>query len=148
MFSKNGSIYFCLIFILDQFFISGMIISSSMLVSFCVSNYKSIKDEIYFSMEPSEDSFKSNLEQDIIKVASIYGANASGKSNFVESFRCFKSLIIDGQVTKDTCVPFKFTTGRLPTTFRLSFEKDGLFTYMLTILEGKVQNEALCKDSK
>ena len=99
-------------------------------------------------MEPSEENVQSDLEQDIIKVASIYGANASGKSNFVESLSCFKSLIIDGQVSKGTCVPFKFTTGRLPTTFRLSFVNGSSYTYVLTILEGKVQNEALCKDSK
>jgi len=64
-----------------------------MLINFAFSNYKSFKDEQVFSMEEetSVDSEKAPFiyaegEPGLSCVAAIYGANAAGKSNFLQAF--------------------------------------------------------------
>lgn len=79
-----------------------------MLVDFAVKNYLSFKREIVFSMlaansvkENESDGLFSNvhnvnkINQRILKVASVYGANGSGKSNFIKALTFFKRMIIN-----------------------------------------------------
>ena len=62
-----------------------------MLVEFSVKNFLSFKDKVTFSMEKGNGDENidnviklSNIE--LLKTASIYGANASGKSSFLKAF--------------------------------------------------------------
>ena len=61
-----------------------------MLIEFSVENFKSFKDKTTFSMEKdigdehTNNVFKAN-NFDLLKSASIYGANASGKSNLLKA---------------------------------------------------------------
>jgi AAA15 family ATPase/GTPase len=77
-----------------------------MLISFSVTNFRSIKETqtIYLSVDPKlskAGKFKNNLfktglksEAHLLKSAAIYGANASGKSNFVRALSFFNSMAL------------------------------------------------------
>ncbi len=103
-----------------------------MLLQFLVSNYGSIKNEVLFSMVPSQDKeHPENILTDgrykANSLAAIYGANASGKSTL---FRAMTNAIIFirssnviqvGQ--KIPVVPFRFCDNYLsnPTKYEFTF---------------------------
>lgn len=64
-----------------------------MLIEFSVKNFMSFKNKITLSMEKGNgDENLDNIfkwkDTELVKVASIYGANASGKSNLLKAFYC------------------------------------------------------------
>lgn len=64
-----------------------------MLIEFSVKNFLSFKDKVTLSMEKgSGDELLENVFNnngvDLLKIAAIYGANASGKSNLLSAFTC------------------------------------------------------------
>ena len=64
-----------------------------MLIEFSVKNFMSFKDKVTLSMEKgngleNSDNFINTDYGEILKTASIYGANASGKSNLIKAFTC------------------------------------------------------------
>ena len=72
-----------------------------MLVLFKLRNYASFKEEMVFDMRAIK-SYKehpynlintNNDDCSLLKVVAIYGANASGKSNFVDAYQCFLSIV-------------------------------------------------------
>ena len=68
-----------------------------MLVSFSVKNYKSFKDEIILNFENTHD-YKYNsrcIKNGLLSKVVIYGANASGKSNFGFALFDIVSLLTD-----------------------------------------------------
>lgn len=70
-----------------------------MLLEFSCSNHKSIKEKVTFSALAGKDNtFESSLKQfgdyRILRTAVLYGANGSGKSNFVNAFLFVRSLVI------------------------------------------------------
>jgi AAA15 family ATPase/GTPase len=72
-----------------------------MIIEFSVTNYKSFKEKTTFSMVADEKD-KTQLQNcfdfnktTILKSAVIYGANASGKSNFMEAFGILRNLILE-----------------------------------------------------
>ena len=70
---------------------------SYMLVSFSVKNYKSFKDEIILNFENTHD-YKYNsrcIKNGLLSKVVIYGANASGKSNFGFALFDIVSLLTD-----------------------------------------------------
>lgn len=79
-----------------------------MLLEFRVSNYKSFKDEMIFSLVPAPK--QKGLDYSIIKEmagkktykglcsAIIYGPNASGKTNIIGAMDTFKSIVLRGHV--------------------------------------------------
>ncbi len=72
-----------------------------MLVEFTFENFKSFKDKTTFSMEPVSHNGKPVNEietnfkdvKSVFRTAAIFGANASGKSNFIEAFMVFKKIV-------------------------------------------------------
>lgn len=69
-----------------------------MLVNFKVSNFRSIKEEIEFSMVAGSNvdrNFTAVKNYNLLNSAVIFGANASGKSNFLRSFRFMRSLVLN-----------------------------------------------------
>lgn len=72
-----------------------------MLINFKFSNYKSFKDEAEFSMEPltNNGSISNAIETGykkapcVYRTSAIFGANASGKSNFIEAMNYFQHLM-------------------------------------------------------
>jgi uncharacterized protein len=76
-----------------------------MLVQFTVKNFLSFKEETTFSMVgiDSDHSHESHLifnpcakNQSLVRISSIYGANAAGKSNLIEAISFAQDLIIEG----------------------------------------------------
>lgn len=73
----------------------------TMLVRFRVKNFLSFHEEQVFSMTAkklrsfSERVYR-NGKYNLLRFMSIYGANASGKSNLVSAFGVFKSIVIGG----------------------------------------------------
>ncbi|MFA7083486.1 MAG: ATP-binding protein [Arcobacteraceae bacterium] len=68
-----------------------------MLLQFSVSNYRSIKDTITFSMLASlknENSFKIK-KYNLLNSAVIYGANASGKSNLLRAMAFMGRIVLN-----------------------------------------------------
>ena len=84
-----------------------------MLIGFSVGNYKSFKETVTLSMVVSsitEDDreldennlFQINHKLNLLKSAAIYGANASGKSNFVAAINFMKWFVLNS--SKETQV--------------------------------------------
>lgn len=88
-----------------------------MLVQFSVENYMSIKDKVVFSMLASSDKELSenvinNKTEKCLKSAVIYGANASGKSNFLKAIKAVEIMMINSNNMQPgmtlPITPFKF----------------------------------------
>ena len=101
-----------------------------MLIQFSVKNFMSIKDKVIFSMLASID--KENKEniiesanENYLKSAVIYGANASGKSNLIKAIRAVKIMVVNSNNMQPNTmlpiVPFKFNEKSLvePSEFEL-----------------------------
>ena len=69
-----------------------------MLVEFTVNNFKSIKNSVKFSMLTSTKDVGNTFDARDYKILSsaiIYGANASGKSNFLRAFAFMGKLVLN-----------------------------------------------------
>lgn len=70
-----------------------------MLVEFRVANFRSFREEQTFSLIASKDEkLAGNLipssRFNLLKSAALYGANASGKSNFIKAISFFKGFVL------------------------------------------------------
>lgn len=75
-----------------------------MLVNFKVSNFLSFSDEQSLSMVPSlgEDGDLIKIDEiRLLKKAVIFGANSSGKSNFIKAIAFGKKLVLEGFASGD-----------------------------------------------
>ncbi len=102
-----------------------------MLLQFKVNNFRSIKDTETFSMltatQDSGSTFKIR-DYEILNSAVFYGANASGKSNFLKAMSFMKSMVLNQhKITQSTDLiphqPFKLNseTENASSTFEMVF---------------------------
>lgn len=83
-----------------------------MILNFNISNFKSFGDDQVFSTIPGryrnkkEHIHKSRAYKSL-KFSAIFGGNASGKSNFVESLSIFRRMVVTGKTIK-TLKDFSF----------------------------------------
>ena len=134
-----------------------------MLVKFSVKNFRSFKDKSTLSMNAStrsdDNEYKElntfdvneNLlpkENTLIKSATIYGPNASGKSNVLKAIKYMKDAVILStafDVIKHN-EPFAFSKETTPTSFEIEFiKKDIFYNYSFSVLNGMIINEKLSK---
>lgn len=114
-----------------------------MLIQFGVGNYKSFKEVVTFSMIAARitakdkrldenNVFKVDDELNLLKSTAIYGANASGKSNFISAVRFMKRFVLDS--SKDT----QANEAILVESFRLNTEtaNQPSFFEMIFIIDG------------
>lgn len=126
-----------------------------MIIDFKFKNYMSFADECNFTMLANKDkSHEENLivegKERISKARIIYGANASGKSSFIEAM-LFVSKFIENsnsllEKTPIGVVPFKFCSDcfNKPSEFAITFIKDGLkYTYKFSCTRERVIDERL-----
>lgn len=131
-----------------------------MIIDFSFSNFRSIKDEQFFSMEA--ESSKSKLDNifevtladetelreasklKLVKSSVVYGANASGKTNFIRAFSALKYLVTKSDTfkvdKKIVCYePFELEEGYeiKPTKFQVTFIADDLLKYIYEIEYGE-----------
>ncbi len=129
-----------------------------MLVRFKVKNFLSFRDEAEFSMmaadvESHQDhvvAHEGPTVKRILKTSVIYGANASGKSNFVKALDFARDLIIGNLATQRgeqiPTLPFMFDLDFMGEPSRFEFEvKCGsrLFLYGFEITDELVVSEWL-----
>ena len=74
-----------------------------MIVSFSIENWMSFRDTVSFSMVASRERQHGErvprvekYQTRILPVAAIYGANASGKTNFFRALKFVKNLVVEG----------------------------------------------------
>jgi hypothetical protein len=133
-----------------------------MLLEFSIGNYTSFKDVITFSMVAAKLTSKNKIidasnifpykkDINLVKAAALYGANASGKSNFVKAFVFMKNFVInsskESQATEKIDVDnFKLstTTDSRPSFFEVIFVVDSIrYRYGFEIDQEKVHAEWL-----
>jgi len=127
-----------------------------MLVQFSVENYVSFKDEVRLNMIPAKSrtmkdhviSDKHGKQIDVLPLATIYGANASGKTNLVKAIRYMKNIVLSGiKVDSLTGVlPHKLDaeSEKKPSRFEIIFKHQNvLYTYGFVITREKVLEEWL-----
>lgn len=120
-----------------------------MLLEFRVTNYKSFKDELVFSLIPApkqkgldysiltENAGKKNYRG--LCSAVIYGPNASGKTNIIGAMDTFKSIILRGNIRNDDdrsnpnaaatsleLIPNNTSHPHDPVTFAIKFITNGI----------------------
>ena len=103
-----------------------------MLIQFTVENYLSIRDKVYLSLEPSNDSehpenITTQGDNSAVTSAAIYGANASGKTSLFKAITTALAMLRNSnniQITDHLpIVPFKFDneSKNKPTKFEFTF---------------------------
>ena len=108
-----------------------------MLLNYNFSNFRSFRNDTNFSMiATSQRTLNQNLirknDLRILPSAVIYGANASGKSNFILSLDVMRDIIVAGSVDADTqnlkemeLYPFAHKSEIKPMKFMLDFVTQG-----------------------
>ncbi len=127
-----------------------------MLIEFSVENFMSIKDKITLSMlagnnEEKENNVIKDNKNRYLKSVSIYGANASGKSNIFKAMtaaiviiRRSSSRQINDKLLE--IIPFKFDEESInkPTKFQFIFSTNGTkYVYGFSADSNKIHEEYL-----
>lgn len=108
-----------------------------MLVDFTVKNYRSFKQERIFHMEASsikehKDSVYKAGKYKLLPLAVLYGANSSGKSNFIQAVETMCSMVRRSiRLNKGDSLPYDpFALDEVsetkPTFFEIQFIKDNI----------------------
>lgn len=124
-----------------------------MLLEFSCSNHKSIQNKILFSaLAGTDDAHEEKLinfsKYRILRSALIYGANGSGKSNFIDAVSFVKNLVINsinhqiGQGIRQN--PHKICPGGSESTYSIQFVTKGIrYMYGFTLKNLLVVDEYL-----
>ena len=106
-----------------------------MLLEFRCSNHRSIRDEVLFSAIAGTDkTHPENIEKaaevEVLKTSVIYGANGSGKSNFIDAISFVKNLVsnsINHQPGQGILqVPHKLDGYERKSNYKIQFIVDGI----------------------
>ncbi len=124
-----------------------------MLIQFTVANYRSILAPMTLSMEPTSISdFPENLmdegKRKLLTSAGVYGANSSGKSNFLDAIAAMKRMIqFSFQASSHSEIPYdpflkKVDSSKAPTYFEIVFSEGGTrfrygFEFNATLIESE-----------
>jgi len=130
-----------------------------MLIEFSVSNFRSFRERQTLSMVATprlrkrENVFKPELTgekfPDLLKVAVIYGPNASGKSNLLKALSVVQEIADREPSTRDIAlpvVPFRFDAelANQPSFFELHFIHSGLrYQFNLAATSERIVGEKL-----
>lgn len=129
-----------------------------MIQEFSVENYRSIKTKQTLSFKASNKintgsdeylmtEIKPNIR--LLKICTLYGYNASGKSNLLLALQFFRNLVVDGPSTKDEetgFVPFLLdaSTRKEPGIFSMVFYVEGTrYEYLICLDSNRVYKESL-----
>lgn len=131
-----------------------------MLLEFKAKNFRSLRDECTLSMVASSDKTleHTNLLQTGIKslpsavrVAAIYGANASGKSNVIRAIQVMREIVMESANYQPgrpflAVQPFKLdlTSATEPTEFEITFLQKGIrYQYGFSLTRERIVGEWL-----
>ena len=128
-----------------------------MLISFALENWKSFKDPVKMCLIEGNCPRKGRIipkikqyNSGLLPIASIYGGNATGKSNLVDALHFAQNLVLDGMKVKSeiNTKPFKLDdiSNSLPCNFKFELLIDEiLYSYMFSICRNRIENESLHK---
>lgn len=137
-----------------------------MLVDFTLRNFLSFKEEVSFSMlaaksvkehEGSDADESCNViavphsDARLLKVAAIYGANGSGKSNLLSAMSFFKTMVLDSfrndailRRASELAYQFSVESKEEPSSFEMIFIVDGKrYRYGFEIYDESIESEWL-----
>lgn len=124
-----------------------------MLLEFKCSNHKSIKDKVSFSMIAGSDNTSEELLKEfgnfrILRSAIIYGANGSGKSNFINALSFMCELVNSsinyqpGQEVFQAC--HKLSTMETPSEYSIQFVRNDIrYAYGFSVKKNVISDEYL-----
>jgi len=132
-----------------------------MLIGFTFKNFMSFYGENIFTMKASADTKFHELNTvkteygRLIKSAFVFGANGSGKSNFIKAIDYMKSIVLAELSLQSKMVAginnfiFSEIANETPSIFEVEFIADGLvYEYGFELLNGEVNKEYLYKKTK
>ncbi|MEI5994948.1 AAA family ATPase [Candidatus Enterococcus mansonii] len=130
-----------------------------MIIEFKVTNFKSIKEEQVFSfVSTAIKEFPHNIKKNetfelgVLKSATMYGANASGKSNLIKAVNFFQKFVVmsfknSQKGDKIDRIPFMLDekSRDCPTKLEMSFflTENQLVTYGFSVNDNEVLKEHL-----
>lgn len=129
---------------------------NNLLLEFSVTNYLSFRDKATFSMEA--DTFSespdnvchSDANVDVLKTSALYGANASGKTNFIRAFTALILMVRNSDMIQvgapiQYAEPFAFCREKdSPSSFEVIFVRnDKKYVYGVSVSSKKVCKEYL-----
>jgi AAA15 family ATPase/GTPase len=130
-----------------------------MVLEIRLSNFFSIKDEVVLDFRAASlksqnvKALKDNLfefnKSSVLKSITIYGANASGKSNVIKAIRFCHSLVMQSHLHNENTVynfqPFKFNNfENKPSSYSIRFVMKGIeYVYTFSLTRNKVLSESL-----
>ena len=128
-----------------------------MLIRFQIKNLYSFEEETEFNLLTNDSELLPHHKMhtngvDFLRMTAIYGANASGKSNFVKAISLLKEMIKTGKVIDDADdYKFKLSEEALTKPISLGIEfllKGKMYYYTLTFEHKRILNEALVETFK
>ena len=126
------------------------------LINFKVKNFRSFKEEVEFSMEASldietykESHVKEVEEYHLLKSAVLFGANASGKSNFVKALgSLFHLIVVPTKDANEQLYTNPFFGSSENTSYEIEFHKNSKhFIYTIELNRDEIVFEKLMIDN-
>jgi len=126
-----------------------------MLIQFVAENFLSFKDETVFNLiatsdkrHPDHINRNNSPNIDILKIAAVYGANASGKSNLINTIEFARDFIIFGTRGDETIstIPFRLDSDCInkPSKFQFLFcHKNQIYDYGFVVGKNQIYEEWL-----
>ncbi len=124
-----------------------------MLIRFVIENLFSFGERKEFTTIPNkrlktlEHHKYNNCDFNLLKIASIYGANGAGKSNLIKSLELFQKLIIRQKIPyrlKDSRFKFHDNNDNKSQIFAIEFIQDNIpFYYGIVLNESRIETEEL-----
>lgn len=124
-----------------------------MLIRFVIENLFSFGERKEFTTIPNkrlktlEHHKYNNCDFNLLKIASIYGANGAGKSNLIKSLELFQKLIIREKIPyrlKDSRFKFHNYNDNKSQIFAIEFIQENIpFYYGIVLNESRIETEEL-----
>ena len=125
-----------------------------MIINFTIENFRSVNDEITLSFEPlGKDNYPEYYIYEtpsgikVLKLAILYGANATGKTNILKALDFLKKLVLIPKINRDEKInysPFLFTEVKKDTKLEIEFLKDNLrYVYKVKLNNTQILEEYL-----
>ena len=125
-----------------------------MIVRFSVQNFRSIRDKVTLDFRATSDKHQEEYfvveipkpKMRILKMAMIYGANASGKTSLLLALDFMRKLVLEPLQDKNAllAIPCFARENDKPSAFEIEFWHKGIvYDYQLILLQNAIQTEEL-----
>ena len=128
-----------------------------MLIRFQVKNLYSFEEETEFNLLTNDSEHLPHHKKhcngvDFLRLSAIYGANASGKSNFIRAIGLLQNIVKKGKIIDEVSdYKFKLSKEALTKPISLAIEllsNSKMYYYTLTFDQKKILNETLVETFK